>query len=616
MYKKYRYVLFLFLIYYSVTDYADDTIQSRQLFWQARQSLLTKHYQQFAQLQGRLKNYPLYPYLLYIKLNQQLAYQNQREIDDFLETYQDTPLANKLRAEYLIQAAKRREWSQFIHYYRPVYGPAIQCYYLNALITTQQQHTAYQAIPELWLTLHSPPSICRNVFSRWESTGRLNRELLWQKLEQAILENNVLLLQHLVHHLPYEQRQQVKHWYRVHRHPLLVKQKEFFNANDKIDRKIVLHGMHQLVAKDPRELAKNWSLLHKSYHFTEAEKQELLRDLAIALARRADNEAGQWLSQIKPAFTNTVLREWRVRQALREENWSQVLDYLAGLTPTEQKLLCWQYWRARALAATQQTQRATDIYQQLAKQVDYYGVLASQRLNQSYRPTTTRVRGDSDALQQNKAIQRARELYALGFIGDARREWQWALEDDLSKTQLPALAQLAQQWKWYDLAIIAAAKAGIHNDIKLRFPLAYRPAVLSAARKARLNSAWIWAIMRQESAFMPAARSCAGALGLMQLMPTTGKSLARDLHLHTTNFIDPEINIRLGSFYLRYLLKIFDGNATLATAAYNAGPTRIKNYQALYKRLPQDVWVEILPWKETRDYIKSVSLARNIYKQI
>ncbi len=612
MHKKYLFLLVLCLTHTSVLAYADNNYSQRRLFWQARQSLLAKHYQQFEQLKVHLKEYPLYPYLLYIKLKQQLAYQNVDRIDDFLETYKDTPLAGKLRIDYLSKLAKTGNWPRFIHFYRPIYGPVLQCYYLNALLATNQKHRAYQAIPKLWLTLNSPPPICRRVFSYWESAGGLKRALVWQKLEQAIAGNNTALIFHLTQFLPADEKGYIKHWVQVHNHPLLIKQSEQFDSEDKIDRKILLYGLHRLASKDPNELVETWPVLVKNYNFTEAERQDLLSNLAVALARRADLDASTWLQQIKPAYANAVLREWRVRNELLKGNWKQALYWIDHLSRNEQKLSCWRYWRARALAEMNQSASATKLYESLAQEIDYYGVLASQRLKQHYHPKTQRILGDSVALQQNEAIQRAKELYALGFTGDARREWQWAL-NSLSKPQLQAAAQLAKKWEWYDLAIIGAARAKIHNDIKLRFPLAYRPFVLSAARKAHLNSAWIWAIMRQESAFMWNAKSTAGALGLMQIMPATGKNLAKSLNLRTVYLLDPELNIRLGSTYLKRLLKTFDGNMLLATAAYNVGPTRIKNYKSLYQRLPKDVWVDILPWKETRDYIKSVSLARTVY---
>ena len=616
MHKKYLCLLVLCLIHASALAHVVKTSYSpRQLFWQARQSLLAKNYQQFEQLKVYLKNYPLYPYLVYIKLKQQLAYQNVDQIDDFLEMYKDTPLADKLRIKCLTLSAKNGNWSRFIHFYRPVYGPLLKCYYVNALLETNHTNRAYQALSELWLTLNSPPYICRRIFSRWETAGGLNRKLVWEKLEQAIQRNDVALIQHLIQFLPVNEKKYVKHWYQVHNHPLLIEQSEQFDSDDKIDHKILLYGLHRLASKYPNELAETWPVLVKNYDFTESERQDLLSSLSVALARRADLDAGAWLKQVKPNYANAVLREWRVRNELLKGDWRQVLYWIDQLTQAEQKLPCWRYWRARALAETQQPDEAITLYKALAQEIDYYGILASQRLKQSYHPKIQRIWGDSSALQQNAAIRRATELYALGFTGDARREWQWSL-NSLSKSQLQAAAQLAKKWEWYDLAIIGAAKAKIHNDIKLRFPLAYRPSVLSAARKAHLNSAWIWAIMRQESAFMWNAKSSAGALGLMQIMPATGKKLAKNSNLGTVHLLDPELNIRLGSTYLKRLLKTFDGNMLLATAAYNVGPTRIKNYQSLYRRLPKDVWVEILPWKETRDYIKSVSLARNIYTQI
>ena len=595
--------------------HAENRDQQRKLFWQARQLLMTQHYQQFSALKVKLKDYPLYPYLIFIQLKQQWAYTNNGEIDKFLQTYNDTPLAVKLRADWLAYLAKKQDWNHFVHYYQPIYGTPLQCYYLQSLLATQQKSLAYKKIATLWLAVNSPPRVCRQVFGRWEQSGGLNSDLVWKKLDQAMSKNNVKVIQRVAQFLPYAQRLQVKRWYQVQRHPLLIEHSHLFDPDNTIDRKIVLFGMKRLAKKDPITLAEDWSQLNKTYDLNEAERQPILADLAISLARRGDSTAGDWLKKIKPVYANASLREWRVRNSLLNGQWDKVLFWLDHLSRKEQQQACWRYWRARALAEIKQTAAANTIYASLAKEVDYYGVLASQRLKLNYHPTTHRILGNRAALGNNLAIQRAKELLALGFVGEARQEWLWAL-DSLSLSERQAAAQLAKQWGWYDLAIVGASKADIHNDIKLRFPFAYRRSVLAAARKTHLNSAWVWAIMRQESAFMWNAKSSAGALGLMQIMPSTGKQLARELALRRVNLLDPEQNIRLGSTYLRQLLKLFGGNATLATASYNVGPNRIKHFQGLYQRLPKDVWVEILPWKETRDYVKSVGLARSIYSQI
>lgn len=595
--------------------YAENRDQQRKLFWQARQLIMTKHYQPFSALQVKLKTYPLYPYLIFIKLKQQWPYVNRSEIDEFLQTYSDTPLAVRLRADWLTYLAKKQDWKHFIYYYQPIYGMSLQCYYLQSLLATQQKPLAFKKISILWLQLNSPPSVCRKVFARWEQSGGLSSALIWKKLDRAMARNDLNAIQHTMQFLPPLQRQQVRHWYQVQRYPQLIKHTDQFDPDNAIDRKILLFGMKRLASKDPIRLAEYWSKLSKAYDLHESEIEQLSADLAVGLARRSHSAASEWLKKIKPAYADATLREWRVRDSLLNGQWKQVLYWLDHLSGKEQEQACWRYWRARALAKTQKTAAANSIYTELAKEVDYYGVLASQRLKLNYHPTAHRILGDREALGNKRAIQRAKELVALGFMGEARQEWLWAL-DRLSLPERQAAAQLAKQWGWYDLAIVGASKANIHNDIKLRFPFAYRRSVLAAARKTHLNSAWIFAIMRQESAFMWNAKSRVGALGLMQIMPNTGKQLARGLSLRRINLLDPEQNIRLGSTYLRQLLELFDGNSTLATASYNVGPNRIKHFQKLYQRLPNDVWVEILPWKETRDYVKGVGLARSLYNQI
>lgn len=595
--------------------HAKNSNQQRKLFWQARQLLMTKQYAQFSALKAKLKNYPLYPYLIFIKLKQQWPYANSDEIDEFLQTYNDTPLAVKLRADWLTYLAKKQDWDDFIHYYQPIYDTPLQCYYLQSLLMTQPKPLVFTKIASLWLEVNSPPSACRKVFGHWEQSGGLTENLIWKKLDKAMSKNNVKIIQHVAQFLPPVQRQQVKQWYRVQRYPLLIEHSNQFDPDDMIDRRIVLFGMKRLANKDPIALAKDWSKLSKAYGLNETEKQPLLAALAVGLARRGHREAGTWLQKVKPDYADATLREWRIRNSLLNGQWDKALFWLDHLSHEEQQSACWRYWRARALAETQQTAAANSIYTHLAKEVDYYGVLASQRLRLAYHPSIRNIPGDRVALANNLAIQRAKELMALGFIGEARQEWLWAV-NNLRLPERQAAAQLAKQWGWYDLAIVGASKANIHNDIKLRFPFAYRRSVLAAAQKTHLNSAWVWAIMRQESAFKWNAKSRAGALGLMQIMPNTGRQLAHDLALRRMDLLDPEQNIRLGSTYLRQLLRLFDGNATLATASYNVGPNRIKHFQGLYQRLPKDVWVEILPWKETRDYVKSVQLARSIYSQI
>jgi soluble lytic murein transglycosylase len=123
-------------------------------------------------------------------------------------------------------------------------------------------------------------------------------------------------------------------------------------------------------------------------------------------------------------------------------------------------------------------------------------------------------------------------------------------------------------------------------------------------------------VLRQESAFVSDARSEAGALGLMQLMPNTGRLTGRRINLRVPNnnaILNPETNVKLGASYLRAVLDVNGGHEVLATASYNAGPNRVREWLPDSASLDADVWVDTVPYNETRNYIKNVMAFTAVY---
>ncbi|MGM0434903.1 MAG: lytic transglycosylase domain-containing protein, partial [Pseudomonadota bacterium] len=137
------------------------------------------------------------------------------------------------------------------------------------------------------------------------------------------------------------------------------------------------------------------------------------------------------------------------------------------------------------------------------------------------------------------------------------------------------------------------------------------------AREYSLDVNWVYALARQESAFQPDARSHRGAFGLLQLLPATARETAREAGLSfngITTLLDPAANIRLGSAHLSGLLQRFDNNRILATAAYNAGEYRVSQWIDEDTRdLASDIWVETMPYHETRQYVRNVMAYTVIY---
>ena len=228
-----------------------------------------------------------------------------------------------------------------------------------------------------------------------------------------------------------------------------------------------------------------------------------------------------------------------------------------------------------------------------------------------------RLTGMAAAFEQQLAQPAAQELsfeerFALLL------DQEILYRDNRRLSRLLKAAKLADEWGWHDRAIATLARARYWDDLELRFPLAHQQVVLTQAKRQKVNPAWAFAIIRQESAFTTDARSHAGAMGLMQLMPRTARTVARSMKMQPPRRYDLlkiDTNIRLG---VRYLKKVQDrnqGHPVLATAAYNAGQSRVTQWLPEQGSVAADVWIETVPFQETRDYLKRVMTYTVIYEQ-
>lgn len=218
------------------------------------------------------------------------------------------------------------------------------------------------------------------------------------------------------------------------------------------------------------------------------------------------------------------------------------------------------------------------------------------------------------AMLARPGIQMAQELYLMGQVADSRRQWNWTTRR-LNNRDLAVAAVIARQWGWHDRAILTVARSDQQDDLELRFPLLYRDTIEANATEYGIDPSWVYGVVRQESAFVADARSQAGALGLMQLMPSTGRLTGRKLNMPIRNnraLLNIENNLRLGVSYLKEVLGRNNGNQVLATASYNAGPNRVNSWLP-DKTLDADIWVETIPFGETRDYVKNVMSYTTVY---
>jgi soluble lytic murein transglycosylase len=618
---------FILLLFTNVTAQSSTINQQRLQFEQALDALKNKDWNNFQKLSYQLKEYPLYHYLRYKYLKPRITKVSAYEIQSFLRKYGDTYFGNKLRYKWLKILAKQKDWRSFIQFYTPQKSVALQCYYAQArLMTGKDRRQALADAKKLWLVGKSQPRSCTPVFQSLYRSGQIGNTLIWKRIELAMKKNRLSLATTLSNRLTSVDRMWVSRWKIMHKNPAKTLA-SWDEADSAITRKIVIHGIKRLARKQFDRANDYWKTYQGLYAFSIKEIGKMQRDLALISVKHNHPLALQWLSVVHNNFLNKKVSKTRIKLALRRQNWRAVADFISEVPPAKRKLYHW-YWLARALEQRGKKSEATPIFQKVANERDYYGFLAAKRIGAKYNMLHKPIEITAAEQQQftNKlSIKAAYEFYKLSkynpsdrrLLLNARREWHYTLNKQSLRLKAVAAA-VAHKWQWHDRAILAAAKAKHYDDLDIRFPLAYRNQITNGAKRQYVDLAWVYGIIRQESIFMKNAGSHAGALGLMQLMPATARLVARKIGIRVSgrqSILEVNTNISLGTAYLRQMLDTFNGNYMLATAAYNAGPGRARRWAKQRRCMPADVWVEMIPFKETRNYVRRVLFYTRIFEE-
>jgi soluble lytic murein transglycosylase len=598
------------------------TMLQRLAFADAEHALKVGNLSTYHQLEQQLRDYPLYPYLKFEEIKRNLGSQNYKDVQRFLETNPGTPLATRLHYLWLKSLARKHQWGTLIDNFYYTNDVALQCDFAHALIETKQPQRAYSVLEGLWMTSHSLPGRCDYPVDKWFAAGGLTQNLVWERIRLAMQSRRTHLALFLSKYVDARDRFWVRMWAKVRRDPEFVSQVyvRFKDRDSQYLRWVLGDGLRRMSSSDAPAAAQHWSDWRDKFQFSSAEKDRIERRLTLALVTADPSTSKSWLKELELDADDQRINELYILNAMQDQDWETALGWMNHMSEAEQQSDRWRYWRGRALEALGRLDEARSAYLLNADSRSYYGFLSADRAGMDYQfdhhPISFSSQ-DLSPIEKIPAIERARELFALNRVVDARREWNFALQQ-LDKSQMLKAAQLAYDWNWHDRAIVTLAQADYWDDLEKRFPLAHRELVINYARQQQINPAWAFAIIRQESAFTNDARSHAGALGLMQLLPRTARQIAHSLRLRfrRNDLLDADTNVRLGIKYLKKVEDIFKGNKVLATAAYNAGDARVRQWLPKDGILPADVWVEIVPVNETRDYLQRVMTYTVIYEEL
>ncbi|PAU66378.1 lytic murein transglycosylase [Pseudomonas sp. PIC25] len=603
------------------TAQAVSLAQQRQYYDEAKRALAKGDNGPYKRYASALRDYPLEPYLAYDELTARLKWASNDEIEKFLAEHGDLPQANWMKLRWLRWLAERGEWQTFIKYYDPSMNfTELDCLYGQYQLGHGMRAEGFATAEKLWLVGKSQPEACDRLFDRWAAEGQLTEEKRWKRAKLAAEARNYGLASFLVKKLPTLSKQG-QLLVDVAQKPELLGQTARFAPADRAMADVVGLGLRRLARQDPEKALPLLDIYAKRLPFSAEEKVAIAREIGLTLAKRFDARALQVMAEYDPELRDNTVSEWRARLLLRLGRWDEAHQLTRQLPQELATSNRWRYWQARSLQLAQpQNQQAITLYQPVAAERDFYGFLAADRIQEPYQLNNRPLPLDPKVVQKVRntaGIRRALEFHARGQIVDGRREW-YHVSRLFSREELVAQARLAYDLEWYFPAIRTISQAQYWDDLEVRFPMAYQNSLVSEAKARGLHSSWVFAITRQESAFMADARSPVGAMGLMQLMPTTAKETARKFGIPLASpqqALNPNVNIQLGAAYLSQVHAQFGGNRVLASAAYNAGPGRVRQWLRGANHLAFDVWVETIPFDETRQYVQNVLSYSVIYGQ-
>lgn len=587
--------------------------QERLDFIEARKALAAGDNTRFQQLAKGLTDYPLYRYLEYERLNQAFSGEVDKSsvtaLNKFEQTYEDDGLTRKLTRRLQKKLIEQEDWSLFLALSKSRVAGKMTCAQTRARFETGLLKEFDDTSRDLWIKGDPKASLCEPVLSHLAEVSSPGIPALWERIYTAIDKNRLDVAESMLGQLASGDRKRVKRWIDALEQPEALLLSKHLDKDTVLNRRIVRDLVWRWSRADTSAAIGYWIEHRDQYSFFKDERYELDRELALRAAYRRMPEAPGWLQSFTAREDDLELMEWRIRATLLSQDWPTVLKRIAELPIEEQEEDHWAYWVARSHEMLGNRDRAKEIYQKLAGLQSYHGFLAADRLNLPYTLFDEPIDVPAETVAQLKqlpAMIRAREYHATGVSWEGRREWSESLAS-FSPEEIAASAVLAADWSMHDRAVLSAGRAKARRALRYRFPVLYESQVLKAAEEMRIEPALIYGVMRRESGFIPDIRSGAGAVGLMQLMPRTAAYVAElkgDKNWEG-DLTDENTNIDFGAFYIRHVLDRFDDHLVLALASYNAGPHRVKKWLP-EGNMPADVWIDTIPFTETRRYARAV----------
>lgn len=554
---------------------------------------------------ARLGDYPLQSYIDYYRLYPRLASAPEGEVRSFLSRYEGTAIGDRLRNDWLLLIGRARDWHLFDEQYPQFVlndDTQLKCYALSSKMLKGENVT--RAAQELLVQPKAYGEGCVDLIGRLQRDRQFSEADVWKQIRLAVEFGVPGTARRIAAFTGVNEKQLVQ---AMDKPNALLDQGA---SASRSARELLVIAIGRVARTDLERAAKTLERIQ-----TRLSGEELATawaQIALPASLALSKDAAPYWRKTWGASLSQEGYQWRARAALREADWPMVIKAIEAMPADLQKDPAWIYWRGRALLANGTTDEAHKHFQLIAGQHNFYGILAMEELGLKVAPLPRPQPPKAEEIAEasaNLGLLNALKFFDMELRFEGNREWNWQLRK-MSERQLLAAAEFARRSEVLDRMVTTADRTKVELDLTQRYPTPYDDIMQTATRPIGLDKAWVYGLIRQESRFIRSARSQVGASGLMQIMPTTATYVARKIGMagfSLSSLNDIKTNITLGTQYLNMVLANLGGSQTLATAAYNAGPGRPRQWRStLSKPVEGAIFAETIPFTETRVYVKNV----------
>lgn len=598
---------------------ADSLDQQRSRYAQIKQAWDNRQMDVVEQLMPTLRDYPLYPYLQYRQITSDLMNTPTLAVSNFVQANPTLPPARTLKNRFVNELARRQDWRGLLAFSPDKPGTAeAQCNYYYAKYNVGDTQGAWEGAKTLWLTGQSRPNACDPLFSAWRASGTQDPLAYLERIRLAMKAGNTSLVKALASQMPAEYQTIATAITDLANNPNTVLTFARTTGATDFTRQLAAVAFTSVARQDVENARLMIPMLVQAQQLNDEQAQELRDTVAWRLmGTDVTDEQARWRDDAIMRSQSTSLVERRVRMALGTGDRAGLNTWLARLPMEAKEKDEWRYWQADLLMERGRDDEARSILLSLMQQRGFYPMVAAQRLGEPYALRVEKAPGAiSSALTGGAEMARVRELMYWNQDNTARSEWA-NLVSSRTQTEQAQLARYAFDQHWWDLSVQATIAGKLWDNLQERFPLAYNDLFVRYTSGKDIPQSYAMAIARQESAWNPKVKSPVGASGLMQIMPGTATHTVKMFNLpgysNPAQLLDPETNINIGTSYLQYVYQQFENNRIFASAAYNAGPGRVRTWLGNSAgRIDAVAFIESIPFSETRGYVKNV-LAYDAY---